>query len=728
MFNKFNKKNIFIFCLVTTIGLAGLSYAALVGVQPGYPLLTFDNQGTLSYNATSDLLSIDAVPTSIRFPGQRRPSTVYPSNGSLLVTIRAEVDDSGALIGGVAGDDLIVVGEVDKDKDGMVDYAGVLLTGEVDEFGFLDSGGLTDMYDFRFYVTGGMLASEYYLIKDIGVLIWSENSSFTGDFAVDFSGGAKGNMGPIDVVCSLDMSVEGCVVIPPPPPSKESDCKGKLISMTIEYTGLGCEASSHTQKPRKVNCIGDPGLAEPVSILVTDKKGKKIWASETNVHVGDTILVEAAHGAGKKKHHKHKPKHIGNNTKVKVIDAAGNVIQEVSLHTSCSQPLNAGDQFGSIRIVSLTSTKGGEVTYVEPEPEEVCITELPYVEPPHCEGKIEFLQLRYTGGGCEDSNNTQDPDKVTCTGDANSISPVRIVATDPSGSYTFLDTGTPASVMLGGIVDVDAFNAGLYNLKGETKVDIYDVNNVLIEEVSFHTSCSQPLNLGDRFGSIEIFSMYNTENGFVAETFPVTYTYTITNTSPVHTIMNVSVVDDIFGPVPGSPIASIAPGESAELVLEALISQETANTATATGTIGDIVICEAIGGTVITEALPPVTPDECTTKVKAMLLKYIGPDKPNATVTIEASSFKNQPVTYTGVNLTDGTILSSPLENGYTIDASTHNKEDLGSKTTIYINDEEEILHTSCSTPFVRQAPAPLNDPKGDPSTNWFVMEFDQKD
>jgi hypothetical protein len=45
----------------------------------------------------------------------------------------------------------------------------------------------------------------------------------------------------------------------------------------------------------------------------------------------------------------------------------------------------------------------------------------------------------------------------------------------------------------------------------------------------------------------------------------------------------------------------------------------------------------------------------------------------------------------------------------------------------IYVNGIEEGIHTSCSTPFLAGEPAPLDDPKGDPSPNWFVVRFSQK-
>jgi hypothetical protein len=48
----------------------------------------------------------------------------------------------------------------------------------------------------------------------------------------------------------------------------------------------------------------------------------------------------------------------------------------LNLHTSCSQPLNVGDQFGAIRIVSLVSTQGGQIVYEEPPVVEEIVEQL----------------------------------------------------------------------------------------------------------------------------------------------------------------------------------------------------------------------------------------------------------------------------------------------------------------------------------------------------------------
>ena len=181
-------------------GLAGVSFAALIGILPGFPALVFDNDGVTTYDAGTDLLSIDSCPIAIRFTPTSTPRFVIPTGDppSEVLSIRAVITDIGVLFGGVPEEDLIVIGEVDPDGTGpLPPISGTLLTGEVAEFGFADSGGTTDEYDFRFTVTGGLLADAFFVEKDIGVKVTSENSSFAGVFTSGFGGGSKGLLGPI---------------------------------------------------------------------------------------------------------------------------------------------------------------------------------------------------------------------------------------------------------------------------------------------------------------------------------------------------------------------------------------------------------------------------------------------------------------------------------------------------------------------------------------------------
>ena len=113
----------------------------------------------------------------------------------------------------------------------------------------------------------------------------------------------------------------------------------------------------------------------------------------------------------------------------------------------------------------------------------------------------------------------------------------------------------------------------------------------------------------------------------------------------------------------------------------------------------------------------------CDAKVAATTLRYTGPDLANATVVFSPGG--GDDVVYTMDLVSGVTVLTKPSENGFTID---RRPDDLGSSLSIEINGVEGGVHTSCSVPFVAGQPAPLNDPKGDPSPNWSVVNFVDKD
>ncbi len=203
---------------------AATSSADLIGVEPGFPLTLYNNQGVTTYSAAEDLFAIDANPIAVQLAPDGIPRLILPVNGDETVQIQAIVDENGGLVGGVDGDDFVVIGQVDLDGDGEIDAEGVLITGEVTEFGFfntskgglsklppalarelgprgrfdaLAAAGLVDQYDFRITVTGGELASLYDGF-DIGLTVTSEMSTFNGVFTKDFEGEAKGTYGPIE--------------------------------------------------------------------------------------------------------------------------------------------------------------------------------------------------------------------------------------------------------------------------------------------------------------------------------------------------------------------------------------------------------------------------------------------------------------------------------------------------------------------------------------------------
>ena len=82
---------------------------------------------------------------------------------------------------------------------------------------------------------------------------------------------------------------------------------------------------------------------------------------------------------------------------------------------------------------------------------------------------------------------------------------VYIVANDAedsaSGSQWFA-----GNVLLNGSFEIAAANAGTDKLSTETWVHIYsdETKTTLLMTVRFHTSCSQPINLNDRYGAIQL--------------------------------------------------------------------------------------------------------------------------------------------------------------------------------------------------------------------------------
>lgn len=180
--------------LLSLLGMAG---------EIGLPATAYDSGGTLTYDAATQSFDVSATPLAIL--GLGGIPVILPPNAFEL---HFSVDNAGNVVGGVAGDDLVISGMLDLDGNPGTgfEYSGVILTGEIVNMGYLDSGN-TDQYDFRLTATGGALvtgATNYFLNKDIGLTLTSINSTFV-DFTQSFSGQASGTAGPVELP-----------VIPPP--------------------------------------------------------------------------------------------------------------------------------------------------------------------------------------------------------------------------------------------------------------------------------------------------------------------------------------------------------------------------------------------------------------------------------------------------------------------------------------------------------------------------------
>lgn len=125
---------------------------------------------------------------------------------------------------------------------------------------------------------------------------------------------------------------------------------GRPQVMTLRSTGEDGSATNHHRDPTKVSCEGDPMFAPEVFITASDKAdpnaaNAKIWFQGL-VALGETFHINAANEGLTR---------LSSETWVHIDGLDGSRLQVVRFHTSCSQPLFHGDQFGSLRLEACLS-------------------------------------------------------------------------------------------------------------------------------------------------------------------------------------------------------------------------------------------------------------------------------------------------------------------------------------------------------------------------------------
>jgi hypothetical protein len=187
---------------------------ALIGVAPlELPVMSSNIPGTggpttTSYDSSTNILSVLVELAEMDFLPGLGEEGQYLTGSTVDINIR--VDESGNLIGGnpSLSFDLEVQGVLFLADSSFI--AGTMLTGEIVAFGHEDSGGTTDQYDFVFSITGGQLAG-LYPNGQAGVILTSADSTFTGDFNVDFGGKGEVLVGAIAAPVGGNASIHGLV-------------------------------------------------------------------------------------------------------------------------------------------------------------------------------------------------------------------------------------------------------------------------------------------------------------------------------------------------------------------------------------------------------------------------------------------------------------------------------------------------------------------------------------
>jgi hypothetical protein len=94
--------------------------------------------------------------------------------------------------------------------------------------------------------------------------------------------------------------------------------------------------SNNTQESGKWSCSGNPNGAAPVQVVMTKDADKFDVAPSSGINIGGTFEIRM------KEDGKEFP------SEIKFDIRNGQTLQSLRFHTSCSQDLRVGDQFGSV--------------------------------------------------------------------------------------------------------------------------------------------------------------------------------------------------------------------------------------------------------------------------------------------------------------------------------------------------------------------------------------------
>ena len=164
-----------------------------------------------------------------------------------------------------------------------------------------------------------------------------------------------------------------------------------------------------------------------------------------------------------------------------------------------------------------------------------------------CEERPTWMQFKFYGGDCSQSANAQSEGFFFCT----DFAPI------PPGQPAFIrviDTREPDLVFFEGTVEFNGlFNVSDANgdrLPADMNITMYaSENGELLQEVQYHSSCSQNLFLKDRFGDSQLVAFFNEEQGLVDCFVTSNYTFTIVNEGEVPGVLvSLVALTTPFGP------------------------------------------------------------------------------------------------------------------------------------------------------------------------------------
>lgn len=390
-----------------------------------------------------------------------------------------------------------------------------------------------------------------------------------------------------------------CKINTPPPPTFEK-CSGKLQEFTVTWTG------------------GDIN----VSGLPND-------APNGNVTTGQDVTFYGP---------------FDNNDVL--VNITGAVSGQSKFHMSCSDddfndPTDCGKLAGNSKnndvgfinewklegfvdadntVLACNSSSAGDF------PTEQSCSFTPTYASCDTQGKPTSLTFKYTGGGCTDSSNDQSgAGKAGCSGDVNGLLGVSVVAGDNDLNEIYAISANSVGPGEEFTITSDKFNSN-------SRINITNAGGT--ESNGFHTSCSVPLEVGDKFGSLELVGF----NDVTAGT-DVLYGYTVTNNGDP--LNNVSIFDSELGTIAG--MLDFATGQSRQFTKVGNVASTTTNVATVTGTLANGAECPASDELTVEVIVPvaPVTPVSCSDIKDITALSMVWNGNETVSITNGSEIFNN---------------------------------------------------------------------------------------
>ena len=299
------------------------------------------------------------------------------------------------------------------------------------------------------------------------------------------------------------------------------DDGAKLNSITLEFTSTF--ALQHAQADGKAEAVGNAGWLDIVDIEVADKNGNLV-ETFVGVPVGGTFTIpKSVFGSS-----------FSSSIHLTLLDPAGGRkaatatttdpltcmgVACITFHTSCSQPLRVGDRFGNVRVIDFVNDKGVTAS--------TCSGAVSSLGCDVCEADDgDLVALTLTFRDAFAILHGQADGKVEVVGNATGVAEVDVDVADKNGNVV----QTYTNIVVDENFTVTATMFGASKFPTEVQITFYDTAaprkagtptsgpssgfasqcaGVLC--VRFHTSCSQPLNVGNVFGNIAVVDFLTSE-------------------------------------------------------------------------------------------------------------------------------------------------------------------------------------------------------------------------